>query len=144
MREDTYQAIEWLLESGELDASIIAPGNTFNEFAVVAPMGISLTYYDIDPKFKNISNCNIVDVIFETPPLSNCIIHMNAQKTYPIGKLYNGVLIICGGDDNHPGDCNVVTSCKQLITQNNIHTVYATKHIAHRRINSYIVWGRND
>ena len=107
-------------------------------------IGIECRYYGIDPIYSFDRRYVVCDVIFDTPSLEGLIIHGNAQKTYPIGKIYTGEFIIVGHAADSPGDCNNISSCDVIIQQNNISKVLATENISiHGRVH-HMVWGRND
>ena len=139
MRNDHRIVFNWLIESGWDSVSFVATGILHKNFYSIHSLGIEYHCYDIDPGFTR-EDYVLCDVIFDPIKLSKNIINFNAQKMYPIGKVHKGEFIIIGSADKHPGDCNVVTSCDQLIEQNEIHTVIKTIEIP----NYSIVWGSND
>ena len=148
---DKYQTVyDWIILSDCDQVSIVAPGTVPDYYNKLYPSyGITVRYYDYDPKFTDVDNFTICDVVFDRPTLTGLIVSCNAQKMYPLGRLYQGEFIIIGTDANHNGDCNPVTSCQQLIEQNNISTVYKqarATHSGHERFTytTYIVWGTND
>ena len=63
---------------------------------------------------------------------------------WPLGKLFkNREFILIGDDEGHNGDCNPITSCEQLVKQNNIVEVYDTRIIKRWQGQYYIVHGIN-
>jgi hypothetical protein len=139
MRSDHRIAFDWLMESGWDNVSFVAAGRISDRFYSIINLGIDYHCYDMDPVIVR-DDYTLCDVIFDPITLSKNIINFNAQKMYPLGKVHKGEFIIIGSSDRHPGDCNIVTSCKQLIEQNEIHTVIKAIDIP----NYSIVWGRND
>jgi hypothetical protein len=139
MRNDHRIVFNWLIESEWDSVAFVATGILHKKFYSIQALGIEYHCYDLDPGFTR-EDYVLCDVIFDPIKLSKNIINFNAQKMYPIGKVHKGEFIIIGSSDKHPGDCNVVTSCDQLIEQNEIHTVIKTIEIP----NYSIVWGRND
>jgi len=107
-------------------------------------MGILCSYYGIDPEYSLDSKYTLCDVIFDNPDLEGLIVHVNAQKTYPIGKLYNGEFIIIGHSIDSPGDCISLNSCDIIIEQNNIINVKIKLDLNIYGRDYHIVWGSND
>lgn len=87
-------------------------------------MGIEVKAYDYDPYFNNFEHYEIKDFVFDEVELKGCVVNFNCEKTYPLGLIYKGDMILIGDNDQHNGDCNPITSCEQLIKQNNINTIY--------------------
>lgn len=140
MNKDHEIVFDWLLESGYDRVSYVAPGRLPKKFYSINQIGVSYHCYDMDPIFKNRTDYTICDIIFDYVNLDGLMINFNAQKMYPIGKVHVGEFIIVGSNDRYPGDCNPVTSCQQLIDQNNLKTVYNSIEIP----NYCIVWGSNE
>lgn len=143
MRHDHRKLYEWLIDSDWEDVSYVAPAMLPDEFYRVSNMGISYRCYDIDPRFKNNPDYKVCDVIFDPINLGNTVINFNAQKMYPIGRVHVGEFMIAGTSLAHNGDCNVISSCEQLIEQNNLHKIYKTAHIPSNGIDYFLVWGSN-
>jgi hypothetical protein len=139
IREDHRIVFDWLMESGWEEVSLVATGRISDRFYSIKSLGMGYHCYDMDPAIVR-NDYTLCDVIFDPITLSKNIINFNAQKMYPMGKVHKGEFIIIGSADKHPGDCNIVTSCQQLIDQNKIHTVIRTIEIP----NYSIVWGCND
>lgn len=139
MREDHRIVFDWLMESDWDEVSLVATGRISEKFYSIKNLEMNYHCYDMDPAIVR-NDYTLCDIIFDPVKLSKNIINFNAQKMYPMGKLHKGEFIIIGSADKHPGDCNVITSCRQLIDQNEIHTVIKTIEIP----NYSIVWGCND
>jgi hypothetical protein len=140
---------EWILLSDNDTVSMVGPGVLPEYFKNLQDMAINYHCWDYDPKFANNSQYSVNDVIFDNVTLPGLIVNFNAQKMYPIGRLFKSEMILIGSDAAHNGDCNIITSCEQLIEQNNLHTVYGraiADHYGFERYNHrlYMVWGRND
>lgn len=144
MRHNYRIPYDWIMESDWDNVSLVAPADLPWEYENISRMGISYHCYDIDPRYSSYETYTICDPIFDPVTLSRCIVNFNAQKMYPIGKVYKGEFIIVGSDTMHNGDCNVITSCEQLIEQNELHTVYKKLEIPTNRNTFYFVWGEND
>lgn len=132
------------MESDWEHAFMVAPGDLPWQYEELRKVGISYHCYDIDPKYSSYEHYTICDPIFDPISLGQTIVNFNAQKMYPIGKVYKGEFIIVGSNLQHNGDCNVVSSCDQLIEQNLLHTVYKKAYIPINRLEYFMVWGRND
>jgi len=142
MRVDNQLAYDWLMESEWEQVSYIAPGEIPHRFLMVDRLGIEYNCFDMNPMYKG--KFIICDVIFDYPEgIYNNILNFNCHKMYPIGKLYRGEFILIGSDDRHPGDCNPVDSCDQLIEQNLLTTVYKQAKVSTDRNNFYLVSGNN-
>lgn len=144
MRHDHFQIYNWLINSDWNHVDYVAPGVLHDRFYLVPDVGITYTCYDSDPRFKNNKDYKVCDVIFDPVSLGETVINFNAHKMYPIGKVHKGEFIITGTSLAHNGDCNVISSCDQLIEQNLLHTVYKKAHIPTNRLEYFMVWGRND
>jgi len=132
----------FILESGYDIVSFIATNPL--DMQELESVGISCKYYGIDPEYSSESKYILCDVIFDNPHLEGLIVHLNAQKTYPIGKLYTGEFIIIGHSKETPGDCNSLDSCDIIIEQNNITKVKAKLDLDISNRKYHIVWGSND
>jgi len=103
-------------------------------------MDISITAYDYDPKFVGVPNYKVNDFVFDNIDFNyECVVNWNCEKTYPLGLLYKGDMILIGDNKKHNGDCNPIESCEQLILQNKINTVYSM----FEKNNHYVVHGSN-
>lgn len=145
MMKPNYQTpFDWIIESEWDNVSFVAPAELPWEYHDLPKLGINYCCYDIDPVYSDYEYYRICDPIFDPVDLAHFIVNFNAQKMYPIGKLYKGEFIIVGSDIAHNGDCNIITSCEQLIEQNMLHTVFDKKSIVTNRCTYHFVWGRND
>ena len=103
-------------------------------------MSVDVIAYDYDPKFIGAPNYLVKDFIFDDVDFNcECVVNWNCEKTYPLGKIYTGDMILIGDNKQHNGDCNPIESCEQLITQNEIKHVYSTAIIGKH----FIVHGTN-
>lgn len=142
MRIDNQVAYDWLLGSGWDQVSYIAPGEIPYQFLSIDKLGVDYNCFDMNPMYKD--KFIICDVVFDIPVgIHSNILNFNCHKMYPLGRMYRGEFILIGSDDNHPGDCNVITSCQQLIDQNSLKTVYDQRKVSTDRNNFYLVWGSN-
>jgi hypothetical protein len=107
-------------------------------------MGVSCSYYGIDPEYYLDSKYTVCDVIFDNLTLEGLIVHVNAQKTYPIGKVYTGEFIIIGHSAHNVGDCTSLTSCDIIVEQNNITDVKIKLDLNIDNKDYHIVWGSNE
>lgn len=144
MRHDHSILYQWLVNSDWDHVDYVAPAILPQEFYYINSLGITYRCYDLDPRFKNNKDYQICDVIFDPVKLGPTVINFNAHKMYPIGKVHKGEFMIAGTSFGHNGDCNSISSCQQLIEQNELHTVYKYTHIPTNRIDFFMVWGRND
>ena len=98
-----------------------------------------------DINFKDMPNIICSDFVFDDVVLKECVINYNCEKTYPVGKMHKGILILRGDDKEHNGDCNPITSVNQLIEQNEIETVYDSfiMKSKNKKYNQYCVYGSN-
>ena len=104
--------------------TFVACGDKSNIITDLESMDINIRAYDYDPFFKDYKNYIIKDFIFDNVDFDECVVNFNCEKTYPLGKVYKGDMILIGDNDCHNGDCNPITSTQQLIEQNDIKTVY--------------------
>jgi hypothetical protein len=145
MRPNYEIPFRWIMEESNWDKfSIIAPGDLPWKYDSLRKLGITFRCYDIDPRYRESEFYSVLDPVFDPVQLERCILNLNAQKMYPLGKLYSGEFIIVGSDTAHNGDCNVITSCEQIIEQNCITEVMKTESVVTSRNSYFFVWGRND
>lgn len=118
------------------------------EYDTFEKLGYNCNYYDID-KFVCDANRHLtdnvynIDVVFDNITIDNgIIINKYCENTYPLGKIYKGTFILIGSDNPHLANINNITSCDQLIEQNNITKVIDTKHFKMKH-NYYLVSGCN-
>ena len=102
-------------------------------------MGINARAYDYDPKFEGVEYYETKDFVFDEVEFEELVVNWNCEKTYPLGRLFQGDMILIGDNKKHNGDCNPVVSTQQLIDQNNIIKVYNSFEYK----NHYVVHGSN-
>lgn len=128
---------ELLLEYESL--TFVACNDKAELIANLLLLDIDLNIIDYDPKFMDNPLYTVRDFIFDDVEFKECVVNFNCEKTYPLGKVYKGDMILIGDNDCHNGDCNPISSTQQLIEQNDIKTVYKEyvdgKH--------FIVYGTN-
>jgi len=99
---------------------------------------------DYDIRFKYNKGVICKDVIFDKVELKDLIINYSCEKMWPIGKIYKGrEFILVGDNEHHNGDCNPITSCEQLIEQNELTEVYDKYEFKRWRGRYYVVHGCN-
>ena len=81
-------------------------------------IGLEVDVIDYDPKFSFPR-----DAIFDDIKFKELVVDFNAEKHYPIGKVYKGDMIVIGDNDKHNGDCNPIDNVDILIEQNDIKTI---------------------
>ena len=85
---------------------------------------------DYDIRFEDDENVVNVDIIFDNYTPGDIIVNYACHKMWPIGKIWKGKeLILVGNNEHHNGDCNPVTSCQQLIDQNELTEVFHQQQI---------------
>jgi hypothetical protein len=110
--------LEAILDGGYESVTFVASNERPWLARRVKGLGIELDVLDYDPKFNNPR-----DAIFDKVTFNELVIDFNAEKHYPIGKIFKGDMIIIGDNDQHNGDCNPITSTNQIIEQNEINKV---------------------
>ena len=129
---------DWLMKYESV--LLLAAGDRAEFVEGLVKLGISSKIIDYNPKYSNKENYICKDFIFDNVELNTeCIVHYNCEKTWPIGKIYKGDMILIGDNDMHNGDCNPISSHEQLIEQNGITEVY-NKIIDGKH---FIVYGSN-
>jgi hypothetical protein len=128
--------LDLILETGAESVSLIGPNERTWLVKQLSGVGIEVDVIDSDPKFENPR-----DVIFDDVELKELAVVFNAEKHYPVGKKFKDQsIIVIGDDEQHNGDCNPITSCDQLIVQNNL-TVWYSRFTTESH---YIVYGHSD
>lgn len=107
--------LDSIIESGYESVTLVACNDRSELIYNLSGIGIQINVIDYDPKFDNPK-----DVIFDNVKFSELVVDFNAEKHYPIGKVYKGDMIVIGDNDQHNGDCNPITSCDQIILDNEI------------------------
>tara|TARA_S200000501_G_scaffold333543_1_gene337025 strand:+ start:102 stop:518 length:417 start_codon:yes stop_codon:yes gene_type:complete len=111
----------------------------------IKKFGIKIDNINFDVNFKEMPNVICKDFVFDDVKLNECVVNYNCEKTFPVGKMHKGILILRGDDKEHNGDCNPITSVNQLIEQNKIETVYDSfiMKSKNKKYNQYCVYGSN-
>jgi len=123
------------------NVTLVACNNKLDLIQQLKSFGIKVNAIDYDPKFYNLKeSCyEIKDFIFDKVYFGECVVNFNCEKTYPLGMVYTGDMILIGDNDQHNGDCNPISSCEQLIEQNKIIHVYES----YIEEDHFIVYGTN-
>ena len=116
--------LDSIIESGYESVTLVACNDRSELIYKLSGIGIQINVIDYDPKFDNPR-----DVIFDNVKFSELVVDFNAEKHYPIGKVYKGDMIVIGDNDQHNGDCNPIDNVDILIEQNNIKTIDFTYNI---------------
>ena len=108
-------------------------------------MGIEVDNINFDINFRDMPNVICKDFVFDNVELKECVLHYNCEKTYPVGRLHEGVFILRGDDKEHNGDCNPIHSVEQLVDENNLTEVFDYYSIRNnrKRYTHYYVYGTN-
>lgn len=104
-----------IIDGGYESVTFVASNERPRLVREVKGLGIDLDVIDYDPKFENPR-----DAIFDDVTFNELVVDFNTEKHYPIGKVYKGDMIVIGDNDQHNGDCNPITSCAQIINDNEI------------------------
>lgn len=131
--------IDYLMEYDNV--TLVACNEQDDLIEALTELGIEVSAIDYDKKFEDKYICK--DFVFDEVEFGDCVVHFNCEKTYPLGKIYKGDMILIGDDQGHNGDPNPITSTQDLIEQNGIIEVFG-KHTWHKNnVNHYLVWGKN-
>ena len=123
--------------------SIIGPGESRNLYDYLINF-FSVEMIDYDIRFRDDNNIICKDIVFDEYEPGEIIVNYACEKMWPLGKLFKDrEFILIGDDEGHNGDCNPITSCEQLVEQNNIVEVYDTRIIKRWQGQYYIVHGIN-
>jgi len=117
----TKPIYSWLSKYDELT---FVACNDFDIIHQLEKMGIKVHNINYDIKYKSDPYVINKDAIFDDVEFHGCVVHWNCEKTYPIGRIFSGDLILRGDSQQHNGDCNPITSAGQLIHQNKLTEVY--------------------
>ena len=133
---------EWLVQYDEI--SILCCRN-FSLIRALRKMGIHVDNINFDINFRDMPNVICKDFVFDEVDLQECVLNYNCEKTYPIGRLHTGALILRGDDKEHNGDCNPIYSIEQLVEENNLTEVFDYYSIRNNRkkYTHYYVYGTN-
>tara|TARA_B100000809_G_scaffold86915_1_gene85371 strand:+ start:381 stop:836 length:456 start_codon:yes stop_codon:yes gene_type:complete len=103
----------------------------------------NVTMYDYDPQ-RAAEEITTADVVFDIKLEEDLIINYACEKMWPLGKMYKGKeFILVGDDEHHNGDCNPITSNKQLIKQNGLKDVWEFNELNRWKGKFYMVAGCN-
>jgi len=116
--------LDTIIENGYDSISLVACNEREDLIYNLEGLGLEVDVVDYDPKFSFPR-----DAIFDNIKFKELVIDFNAEKHYPIGKVYKGDMIVIGDNDNHNGDCNPIDNVDILIEQNNIKTIDFTYNI---------------
>ncbi len=118
-----------------LELKNIGPYNMKKRFAV--------TMYDYDPQRAG-EDITTADVVFDLELKEDLIVNYACEKMWPLGKMYKGKeFILVGDDEHHNGDCNPITSNKQLVKQNELKDVWEFNELNRWKGKFYMVAGCN-
>lgn len=107
--------LDSIVNDGYESVSLVACNDRSELIYKLSGIGIQVDIIDYDPKFENPK-----DAIYDQVKFNELVIDFNAEKHYPIGKVYKGDMIVIGDNDQHNGDCNPIDNVDILIEQNNI------------------------
>tara|TARA_R110000772_G_scaffold2863_8_gene10472 strand:- start:5556 stop:5972 length:417 start_codon:yes stop_codon:yes gene_type:complete len=110
--------LDTIISEGYESVSLVACNERTELVYMLEGIGIDVDVVDYDPKFPNPR-----DVIYDNVKFNELVVDFNAEKHYPIGKVYTGDMIVIGDNDQHNGDCNPIDNVDVLIEQNNITNV---------------------
>ena len=133
---------DWVINHDEI-SMLCCP--SFRIVNTIKKLGIDVDNINYDINFKDMPNIICSDFVFDDVVLKECVINYNCEKTYPVGRIHNGIFILRGDDKEHNGDCNPIYSINDLVVQNNLTEVYDTYQIKYRnkKYNHYYVYGSN-
>jgi len=102
-----------------------------------------VTMYDYDPQRAS-EDITTADVVFDLELKEDLIVNYACEKMWPLGKMYKGKeFILVGDDEHHNGDCNPITSNKQLVKQNELKDVWEFNELNRWKGKFYMVAGCN-
>ena len=102
-----------------------------------------VTMYDYDPQRAS-EDITTADVVFDLELKEDLIINYACEKMWPLGKMYKGKeFILVGDNEHHNGDCNPITSNKQLVEQNELKDVWEFNELNRWKGKFYMVAGCN-
>lgn len=110
--------LDTIIENGYDSISLVACNEREDLIYKLEGIGLEVDVIDYDPKFSFPR-----DAIFDDIKFKELVVDFNAEKHYPIGKVYKGDMIVIGDNDNHNGDCNPIDNIDILIEQNDIKTI---------------------
>ena len=117
--------IQELFGSDASELTIVGPGKKRNLFYQMDGM-FDIEMVDYDTKWKDDNDIINKDIVFDEHEPRELIVNYAAEKMWPLGRMFKGrEFILVGDSGHHNGDCNPITSCAQLIKQNELIEVYA-------------------
>ena len=124
--------------------AIVGPADKRNLYeALQALPYLECTMYDFDPQRAD-ENIVTADVIFDLELKEDLIINYACEKMWPLGQMYKGKeFILIGDNEHHNGDCNPITSNKQLIKQNELKDVWEFNEMNRWKGKFFMVAGCN-
>ena len=98
-----------------------------------------------DINFRDMPSITCNDFVFDNVKLHTCVLHYNCEKTYPVGRMHEGIFILRGDDKEHNGDCNPIHSINKLIDDNELTEVFDSFEIQskNKKYKHYCVYGTN-
>ena len=110
--------------------SLVVPGEHRNVSHELVDMEwLSVNMYDYDPQ-RACNDIVTADVVFDIELKEDLIINFACEKMWPLGNIYKGrEFILIGDNEHHNGDCNPISSNKDLIKQNELTEVWSFNQI---------------
>lgn len=115
--------LKCIIENAEEKITLVGPNDRQYLLTSLFGLGYDVTAVDYDPKFKNRDLYECKDAVYDGIDFGDTVVVFNAEKHYPIGKIFSGTMIVVGDNEEHNGDCNPVYSPQQLVEQNNFQEV---------------------
>ena len=133
---------DWIINHDEISI-VCCPSFLFVN--TVRKLDIDVDNINYDINFKDMPSVICNDFVFDDVRLKECVIHYNCEKTYPVGRMHEGVFILRGDDKEHNGDCNPIYSIDQLVEDNKLTEVFDhyQKPSKNKRYTHYYVYGTN-
>lgn len=133
---------EWVVKHDEITV-LCCPSFMFVNKLRKLDIEVDNINYDIN--FKDMPSIICKDFVFDDVNLKECVLHYNCEKTYPVGKLHQGIFMLKGDNKEHNGDCNPIYSIDQLVEDNNItdvidHGTFLSRNKAYEQ---FYVYGTN-
>tara|TARA_A100001037_G_scaffold55112_1_gene47412 strand:+ start:15128 stop:15547 length:420 start_codon:yes stop_codon:yes gene_type:complete len=133
---------DWIINHDELSI-VCCP--SFRVVNTIKKLGIVVDNINYDINYKDMPSVICNDFVFDDVRLRECVLHYNCEKTYPVGRMHEGVFILRGDDKEHNGDCNPTFSIDQLVEDNKLTEVFDhyQKSSKNRKYTHYYVYGTN-
>lgn len=134
--------LSWVVNHDEI--SLLCCPN-FSFMNSLKKLGIEVDNINYDINFLDMPSVICKDFVFDDIPLKKCVINYNCEKTYPVGRIHQGIFILRGDNKEHNGDCNPIFSVNDLIEQNNLTEVFDQYQVKSRnkKYTHYYVYGTN-